>query len=634
LSESYDEDSIKVLEGLTGVRKRPAMYIGSLSRTGLHHLVYEIVDNSVDEALAGYCDTISVIFEEDGSVTVADNGRGIPVGMHPQYNMPTLEVIMTKLHSGGKFDSNSYKVSGGLHGVGLSVVNALSERLEITSFRENQVHSQVYKRGEVDTKLKSIPQSDDDFKNGTTVRFIPDPEIFVETTNFDYDTIRARMREMAYLTKGLRINIEDKRSKDYPKKESFYYEGGIQAWVHEINELSGKEKITDPPIYIEGTKNDVLVEIAVAYNSGFNRQNVFSFANNINTREGGMHLTGFKHSITNSIKAYQKRLQENKKRPIKKTKSKDEVSIEGEDVREGLVAVISIKLREPQFEGQTKLKLGNSEVRGIVSSITYDGLNNYFEHNPKIGEKIIDKAMMAAEIRVRTRKVRDQARKKGIRPENFVPCRNSDPADCELFIVEGRSAGGSAKSGRDPRTQAILMLRGKVINVEKNSMITIIGTDIDESFELKKLKYHKIIIMTDADVDGAHIRTLLLTFFFRHMLELIERGNLYIAQPPFYSVTSGKQKYYFYDDSELEKWKKDNKKPKIHVQRYKGLGEMNAVELSETTMDKNKRYLWHVLVDDLPVASELFTTLMGENVERRRKFIQENARDSSIDIDT
>ncbi|MHA2362963.1 MAG: DNA gyrase/topoisomerase IV subunit B [Candidatus Hodarchaeales archaeon] len=646
----YGASSIQVLEGLSAVRKRPAMYIGSVSRTGLHHLVYEVVDNSVDEALGGHCDLVHVIFD-DNKVSVVDNGRGIPVEPHPQYKAPALEIIMTKLHSGGKFDSKSYKVSGGLHGVGLSVVNALSSWLEITSRRNNKIYSQLYERGEKLTEVSSKPLPDDDEqKRGTTVTFTPDPSIFTETTNFDYQTIRSRMREMAYLTKGLRIIIEDQRSHlEEPKREEFYYEGGIKAWVHEINQASGKENITPEPIFIEGTKEEVMVEIAIAYNEGFNKQNIFSFANNINTREGGMHLTGFRQALTNSIKAYQKRVQVKTPRSSKKSKnaksSKDEVHIEGEDVREGIVAVISVKLREPQFEGQTKMKLGNSEARSAVSSITYEGLNNFFDHHPKISEHIIKKALIAAEIRVRTKKVRDQARKSlSVRPENFVPCRNKDPKESEIFIVEGRSAGGSAKSGRDPKTQAILMLRGKVINVEKNSMIkvldnkeiqsmiSILGTDIDDSFDIDKLKYHKVIIMTDADVDGAHIRTLLLTFFFRHMLALIERGNLFIAQPPFYSISRKGKKLYFYTDEELDKWKKENT-AKVHVQRYKGLGEMNSSELADTTMDKQKRHLWKVTIDETPSASELFTILMGDNVALRKQYIQEHAKDSTVEID-
>ncbi len=645
----YDANSIQVLEGLSAVRKRPAMYIGSVGRTGLHHLVYEIVDNAVDEALAGFCTEVRIEILKEDIIKVTDNGRGIPVAMHPKYKVPTLEVITTKLHSGGKFDNNSYKVSGGLHGVGLSVVNGLSEWVEFEIRRKGKIHKQRYERGEKASEIEVIGEisPDDPFKTGTTITFKPDAQIFVETTTFDFDTLRNRLKETAYLTKGIRIEIFDYRN-DEVKSEVFHYEGGIKAWVHEINEASGKELLTPEPVFIEGEKDNVMVEVAIGYNDGYNRQNMFSFANNINTREGGTHLTGFRQALTSSIKAYQKRLEESKSRSIKKgsnKKPKEEVQIEGDDVREGLVAVVSVKLREPQFEGQTKMKLGNNDVRGIVHSITYDGLNEYFEHNPKSAELVINKAMFAAEIRVKTKKVRDQARKKGIRPENFVPCRSNDPKETEIFIVEGRSAGGSAKSGRNPKTQAVLMLRGKVINVEKNtlikvldnreiqSMISALGTDIDDNFDISKLKYHKVIIMTDADIDGAHIRTLLLTFFYRHMTPLVENGNLYIAQPPLYSISKKGKKVYFYTDDELLKYREQHPEEKGHLQRYKGLGEMNAQELSETTMEISNRLLWQVTVDQLVEAGKLMSILMGDNVEARRQYIMDHAKDKTIEID-
>ena len=649
-SQSYDAENIQVLEGLTAVRKRPAMYIGSVGRTGLHHLVYEIVDNAVDEALAGACKNIKVEILKDDSIRVTDDGRGIPVKMHPKYNVPTLEVIMTKLHSGGKFDSSSYKVSGGLHGVGLSVVNALSIYLELTIRRNGKIYWQRYEQGLKASELKELGpiKEEDPQKTGTVVVFKPDDEIFVETTEFEFETLKTRLRETAFLTKGLNVELIDHREEE-PKRVFFHYEGGIKSWVHEINEASGREKLTPEPIYCEGEKDDILVEVAIGYNEGFNKQNQFSFANNINTREGGTHLTGFRQALTNAIKLYQKRMDESKSRSSKKSNgkksSKEEVVIEGDDVREGLVAVVSVKLRDPQFEGQTKMKLGSNSVRGVVYSIVYDGLNEFFEHNPRVAEQVVNKAYFAAEVRVKTKKVRDQARKKGIRPENFVPCRSNNPEETEIFIVEGRSAGGSAKSGRDPKRQAVLMLRGKVINVEKNSMIkvldnreiqsmiSVLGTDIDDHFDLSKLKYHKVIIMTDADVDGSHIRTLLLTFFYRHMQSLVEEGHLYIAQPPLFSINKKNKKIYFYTDEELSKFRKDNPNEKGNQQRYKGLGEMNAQELSETTMDIDQRHLWQVTVDQVVEAGRLMSVLMGDNVELRKEYILEHSKDKSIQID-
>ena len=645
----YDAESIQVLEGLSAVRKRPAMYIGSVGRTGLHHLVYEIVDNAVDESMAGFCNNIKLEILKDDIIQVTDDGRGIPVAMHPKYKIPTLEVILTKLHSGGKFDNESYKVSGGLHGVGLSVVNALSTWLELTIRRDGEIHKQRYERGDKASEVQVIGKiaEDDPNQTGTMITFKADPQIFNETTVYEYETLKTRIRETAFLTKGLFIEIVDYREEEI-KKDVYHYEGGIKSWVHEINEASGRELITPDPIYLEGEKDEVLVEVSLGYNEGFNKQNQFSFANNINTREGGTHLTGFRQALTSSIKNYQKRMDESKskqKNKNNKKTNKEEVQIEGDDVREGLVAVVSVKLRDPQFEGQTKMKLGSNSVRGVVHSIVYDGLNEYFEHNPKVAEQIVNKSLFAAEVRVKTKKVRDQARKKGTRPENFVPCRSHDPAETEIFIVEGRSAGGSAKSGRDPRLQAVLMLRGKVINVEKNSMIkvldnreiqsmiSVLGTDIDDQFDLGKLKYHKVIIMTDADVDGSHIRTLLLTFFYRHMQNLVSEGNLYIAQPPLYSINKKNTKTYFYSEDELEKYKGEHPNEKGQLQRYKGLGEMNAQELSETTMDITKRHLWQVTVDQVVEAGRLMSVLMGDNVELRKQFILEHAKDKAIEID-
>ena len=649
-SQTYDAENIQVLEGLTAVRKRPAMYIGSVGRSGLHHLVKEIVDNAVDEALAGFCKNIKVEILKDQIIRVTDDGRGIPVKVHPKYGMPTLEVIMTKLHSGGKFDSNSYKISGGLHGVGLGVVNALSVFIELTIRRNGKVYWQRYEQGIKAYEFKELGdiKPDDPYKTGTIVTFKPDEEIFTETTEFDFETLSTRMRETAFLTKGLNIEIIDYRGEE-TKKDSYHYEGGIKSWVHEINEASGRELLTPEPIYLEGEKEQVLVEVALGYNEGFNRQNQFSFANNINTREGGTHLTGFRQGLTNVIKAYQKRMDESKIRTSKKSNgkktTKEEVIIEGDDVREGLVAVVSVKLHDPQFEGQTKAKLGSNNVRGVVYSVVYDGLNEFFEHNPKIAEQVVNKAYFAAEVRVKTKKVRDQARKKGIKPENIVPCRSTDAEETEIFIVEGRSAGGSAKSGRDPKRQAVLMLRGKVINVEKNSMIkvldnreiqsmiTVLGTDIDDHFDLTKLKYHKVIIMTDADVDGSHIRTLLLTFFYRHMRSLVEEVHLYNAQPPLFSINKKNKKIYFYTDDEMKKWREQNPNEKGNQQRYKGLGEMNAQELSETTMDIEQRHLWQVTVEQMVEAGRLMSILMGYNVEIRRDYILEHSKDKSIEID-
>lgn len=651
VSDEYGAESIQVLEGLTAVRTRPSMYIGTVGKAGLHHLVYELVDNAVDEALGGYCTSVKVTLHRDNSVSVVDNGRGIPVEPHPRYdNIPAIEVIMTKLHSGGKFDNAAYKVSGGLHGVGLSVVNALSEWMYIDVYRGGQHYRQRYERGDKASDLSSEP--DQTGNKGSSFSFKPDAEIFEETTEYEYDTIRKRLRETAYLTKGLEIILEDNRV-DPVRQERFFFEGGIQEWVHDLNLTSGKELLTPQPIFVEGEKEEVMVEVAVGYNNGFNKQNVFCFANNINTREGGTHLTGFRHALLLAIKNYQKRMAESKPRSSKrsskraaKKKENDEVQIEGEDVKEGLVAVISVKLKNPQFEAQTKVRLTNAHVRTAVSTITYEQLTHFFEQNPKVAEAVVAKAMLAAEIRVKTKKVRDQARKKTVRPENYVPCRTNNPDDAEIFIVEGRSAGGSAKSGRDPRTQAILMLRGKVINVEKNSMIkvldnreiqsmiSVLGTDIDEAFDISKLKYKKVIIMTDADIDGAHIRTLLLTFFFRHMQEIVEAGNLYIAQPPLFSISKKRgQKTYFYSEEKLEEYQREHPNDKGHLQRYKGLGEMNAQELSETTMNPDTRLMWQVTIEQSLEASKLFTILMGENVEARRDFIMEHAKDEAIEID-
>ena len=623
-NSSYDESQIQVLEGLEPVRKRPGMYIGSTDKRGLHHLVYEIVDNSIDEAMAGFCNKIDVVIYKDGSISVTDNGRGIPTGTHPKVGKSSLEVALTMLHAGGKFGGNSYKVSGGLHGVGVSVVNALSEKLEATVKREGKVFYQSYKRGVPDADVKVIGDSD---ITGTTVRFYPDPEIF-ETTVFDYDTLRLRFREMAFLNKGIEIQIKDERGeKDI--KHTYCYEGGIKSFVEHLN----KNKIALMPetVYMSWTDEVYSVEVAMQYNDSYN-ENIHSFANNINTHEGGSHETGFRSALTKVINAY----------ALKNNfiKNADEY-LSGEDIREGLVAIISVKLPEPQFEGQTKTKLGNSIMRTQTESVVTKGLNEYLEENPKSAKLILDKCLMAKRAREAARKARDMTRKKsGVfsMPDKLAEATSKDPKEREIFIVEGDSAGGSAKKGRDRRTQAILPLRGKILNVEKTrydkalgnkeikAMITAFGTGIGEDFDITKLRYDKIIIMTDADVDGSHIRTLLLTFFYRYMRPIVEEGHVYIAQPPLFKIAHGKTVKYVYSDQELRDYLNEIGDIKYDVQRYKGLGEMNFDQLRDTTMDKNARTLLKVTTENAIEADEIFTILMGEEVEPRREFIEQNSK--------
>ena len=633
--QSYDESQIQVLEGLEAVRKRPGMYIGSTSSRGLHHLVYEIVDNSIDEALAGFCKNIEVIINEDNSITVIDDGRGMPVGIHPKMGKSTVEVIMTVLHAGGKFGGGGYKVSGGLHGVGASVVNALSEYCEVTVTRECKVWQQKYSRGNVLCEVSEIAEADESL-HGTKVTFKPDHEIF-EETEYDFDILAHRLRELAFLNKGIAITLIDKRENG--QEESYHYEGGIKEFVSYLNR--NKEVLHPEPIYVEGEKDGIIAEISLQYNDGYN-ENLYSFANNIDTIEGGTHLSGFKTALTRAINDYAKRfghIKENDK------------NLSGDDAREGLTAVISVKISEPQFEGQTKTKLGNSEVRGVVDSIVGEGVSTFLEENPAVGKIIIDKALMAARARDAARKARELTRKSVLErstlPGKLADCSSKDPAECEIYIVEGDSAGGSAKQGRNRKFQAILPLRGKILNVEKQrldrilnsdtirAMITAFGAGIGKDFDEEKLRYNRIIIMTDADVDGAHIRTLLLTFFFRYMRPLIDGGHVYIAQPPLYKVSKGKREEYAYSDEELDKILEEfgGKDSSINIQRYKGLGEMNASQLWDTTMDPEHRILLKATIEDAIAADEIFTILMGDKVEPRRDFIQKNAKKvSNLDI--
>ncbi len=631
----YGADQIQILEGLEAVRKRPGMYIGSTSARGLHHLVYEIVDNSVDEALAGVCTHIEVTLNADGSVTVVDDGRGIPVGINHKSGRPAVEVVFTVLHAGGKFGGGGYKVSGGLHGVGASVVNALSDWLEVIVDVDGKRYHQRYEKGHVVSDLKVIGDSEPG-RHGTTVTFLPDETIFEETV-YDFNTLKQRLREMAFLTKGLRISLTDARISEEmpePRTESFHYEGGIKEYVQYLNKH--QEALYDKIIYCEGVKNDVQVEVAFQHNNGYN-EGCYSFVNNITTPEGGTHLTGFRNALTKTFNDYAKNM--------KLVKDSDP-SLSGEDLREGLTAIISIKIGEPQFEGQTKQKLGNSEARGAVESVMTEQLTIFLEQNPAIAKMIIDKAVMAQRARDAARKARDLTRRKSVLeggglPGKLADCSDKDPKNCEIYIVEGDSAGGSAKSARDRATQAILPLRGKILNVEKarldrilgneeiKSMITAFGTGIHEDFDISKLRYDKIIIMTDADVDGAHIATLMLTFLYRFMPELIRQGHVYLAQPPLYKVERNKQVWYAYNDDELNQimvqiGRDGNNK----VQRYKGLGEMDAEQLWETTMDPEKRVLLRVHIDE-ESASEIdltFNTLMGDQVEPRREFIEKNAK--------
>ncbi|MDZ4803294.1 MAG: DNA topoisomerase (ATP-hydrolyzing) subunit B [Candidatus Eisenbacteria bacterium] len=622
--QEYDATKIQVLKGLEGVRKRPAMYIGSTSARGLHHLVYEVVDNSVDEVLAGFCTDVDVTIHPDNSITVRDNGRGIPVDEHPVQGRPAVEVVMTVLHAGGKFDDKSYKVSGGLHGVGVSVVNALSEWLEVEVRRDGKRYFQRYARGEVMNDLEVIGKSEE---TGTTVRFKPDVTIF-EETEYSYDTLSQRLRELAFLNAGLRIRITDERS---GKNHEFKFDGGIVEFVKSLNHA--KETLHPDPIYLHKTRDEVDVEVAVQYNDTFN-ENVFAYVNNIHTVEGGTHLVGFKAALTRTINNYG-----TKNGLFRDAKS----GVSGDDVREGLTAVVSVKLRDPQFEGQTKTKLGNSDVKGIVESIVGEALNNYFEENPNVARRVMEKSLSAARAREAARKARDLARRKslldsGSLPGKLADCAERDPAKTEIFLVEGDSAGGSAKMGRDRQYQAILPLKGKILNVEKARLdkmlaneeikviITALGTSIGtDEFNPDKCRYHRIILMSDADVDGSHIRTLLLTFFFRHMKPLIERGWVYVAQPPLYLVKKGKESHYAWSDAERDTILARIGEKGLHVQRYKGLGEMNPEQLWETTMNPAKRVVRRVTMDDLVAAEQIFSTLMGEAVEPRRDFIYKNA---------
>ena len=629
MSEGYGASQIQILEGLEAVRKRPGMYIGSTSAKGLHHLVYEIVDNSVDEALAGYCDHIEVTINKDNSITVVDNGRGIPVGIQAKAHKPAVEVVFTILHAGGKFGGGGYKVSGGLHGVGASVVNALSEWLEVNVYVDGYEYYQRYERGKVMCELQKIGRTE---KRGTTVHFLPDKEIFEETV-FDYKVLKQRLREIAFLTKGLRISLTDVREEE-PILSSFHYEGGIREYVAYLNKAN--TPLYDEIIYCEGEKDGVLVEVALQHNDGYN-ENVYSFVNNITTPEGGTHLVGMRSALTKTFNDYARK---------NKLLKDNEQSLTGEDIREGLTAIVSIKIGEPQFEGQTKQKLGNSEARGAVESIVSDKLSVFLEQNPAIGKLIVEKSVMAQRARDAARKARDLTRRKGALdsmslPGKLADCSDKDPAKCEIYIVEGDSAGGSAKTARSRATQAILPLRGKILNVEKarldkilvnneiKAMITAFGTGIHEDFDITKLRYHKIIIMTDADVDGAHISTLLLTFLYRFMPDLIREGYVYLAKPPLYKIERNKKEWYAYSDDELnailtEIGRDQNNK----IQRYKGLGEMDAEQLWETTMDPERRILMRVSMDDAEKVSidETFSVLMGDKVEPRREFIEKNAK--------
>lgn len=626
----YGAEQIQVLEGLEAVRKRPGMYIGSTSSRGLHHLVYEVVDNSIDEAMAGYCDTINVTIHPDNSITVIDNGRGVPVGMH-ETGKPALEVVMTVLHAGGKFGGEGYKVSGGLHGVGVSVVNALSEWMEVKVKREGKIHFIRFERGHTVQPMTVIGEAD---QTGTIVTFKPDAEIF-EELEYHFDILKQRLRELAFLNKGIVITLTDERSGE---EQKFHYEGGIVSFVRHLNQ--NKDVLHPEPIYVEGSKDTTVVEIALQYHDGYT-ENIFSFVNNINTQEGGTHLSGFKTALTRAVNDYARKLN-----LIKDS----EENLSGEDAREGLTAVISIKLQNPQFEGQTKSKLGNSEVRGIVDTILNEGLNEYFEENPAVVKKIIEKAILASRARDAARKARDLTRRKNALeisslPGKLADCSMRDPEQTEIYIVEGDSAGGSAKQGRDRRFQAILPLRGKILNVEKSrldkilnnaeirAMITAFGCGIGDEFDIEKARYGKIIIMTDADVDGAHIRTLLLTFFYRYMKPLITGGKVYIAQPPLYLVKKGKESWYLYSDEDLDRLLGRIGRDNIGVQRYKGLGEMNPEQLWETTMNPEGRTVLQVQLEDAMEADSIFTTLMGDKVEPRRQFIEDYAhRVRNLDI--
>ena len=630
MGEQYGADQIQILEGLEAVRKRPGMYIGSTSARGLHHLVYEIVDNAVDEALAGYCDSIDVTINEDNSITVMDDGRGIPVDIQKKAGLPAVEVVFTILHAGGKFGNGGYKVSGGLHGVGASVVNALSEWLEVQVYKDGNIYQQRYERGKVTYPLKIVGKCGPE-QHGTRVTFLPDKEIFEETV-YDYDTLKIRLRETAFLTKNLKIILKDDR--DEKKEKVFHYEGGIKEFVTYLNK--GKTPIYDQVIYCEGTREGVYVEVSMQHNDSYT-ENIYTFVNNINTPEGGTHLTGFKNALTKTFNDYARE---------KKLLKDSEDNLSGEDIREGLTAIISVKIEDPQFEGQTKQKLGNSEARAAVDNIVSEQLTYFLEQNPAVAKSMCEKSILAQRARVAARKARDLTRRKSALdgmalPGKLADCSDKNPENCEIYIVEGDSAGGSAKTARSRATQAILPLRGKILNVEKarmdriygnaeiKAMITAFGTGIHDDFDISKLRYHKIIIMTDADVDGAHISTLLLTFIYRFMPELIKQGYLYLAQPPLYKVEKNKKVWYAYSDDELNSILKEIGRDNSNkIQRYKGLGEMDAEQLWETTMDPERRILLRVTMDE-ETTSEVdltFTTLMGDQVEPRREFIEANAK--------
>ena len=631
----YNAEHIQVLEGLEAVRKRPGMYIGSTSQEGLHHLVYEVVDNSIDEAMQGHCDQINVIIEKGNIVTVVDNGRGIPIDTHPKVNKPAVEVVMTTLHAGGKFGGEGYKVSGGLHGVGVSVVNALTEWLEVEiNWEDGKLYRQKYERGVPTTELKAIGEGNE--VTGTKISFKPDPDIF-ETLNFKYKNISQRLKELAFLNKGLKIVFEDRRGEEL-KRDEFHYEGGIVSFVNYLNK--NKKSLYPNPIFIENEGKEGNVEIAIQYHDGYNNS-IFAFANNINTKEGGTHLSGFKSALTRTVNDYAR-----KKGFLKE----DDDNLKGKDIREGLTAIISVKLEDPQFEGQTKTKLGNSEMRGYVDSTLSSNLKTYLEENPKIGKVIVNKAISAARARKAARKARDLTRRKSALTSTALPgklsdCSSKDTEETELYIVEGDSAGGSAKQGRDRKFQAILPLKGKILNVEKSrlnkilnndeirALITAIGTGVADEFDLSKARYGKIIIMTDADVDGAHIRTLLLTFFYRYMRPLIEQGYIYIAQPPLYKLKKGRKEVYAYNDKSLNKLLDEMGRKNISLQRYKGLGEMNPDQLWTTTMDPENRIVKQVTIEDAAAADQMFDMLMGGDVAPRKNFIQTHAKKvTNLDI--
>ncbi len=634
----YKASNIQVLEGLEAVRKRPSMYIGDTGQRGLHHLINEVVDNSIDEALAGHCDYININIKDDGSIVIKDNGRGIPTDIHPKEGIPAVELVLTKLHAGGKFDKDSYKVSGGLHGVGVSCVNALASHFHVEVHRDGDIHVMEFQRGITTTPLKKIGSTD---KTGTIVTFTPDSEIFTQTTEFKFNIIADRMRELAFLNPQITVEIVDEREEDL--KEVFHYEGGVKDFVAFLDET--RESIMPEPIYIEGELDDVPLEVAMQYNQAYS-ENVHSYVNNINTHEGGTHVSGFRRALTRALKGYAE----------KNKLIKGKLSVSGEDFREGLTAIISIKVAEPQFEGQTKTKLGNSEVQSVVEILLYEKLNDYLEQNPKIAKGILEKVLRAAEAREAARKARQLVQRKSAMagaglPGKLADCSINDPEHCEIYLVEGDSAGGSAKSGRNRSFQAILPLRGKILNVEKarlgkilenneiKAMITALGVGVglsEEDLDISNLRYHKIIIMTDADIDGSHIRTLLLTFFYRHLLPLIENGYVYIATPPLYKITQGKKIDYAWDDNTrddiLKRMKKESATRKVDISRYKGLGEMNPDQLWETTMDPETRTLQQVTIDSAAAADRLFSILMGDAVEPRREFIERNAKYAKLDV--